>query len=110
MSAGSNSPTGAPFQTTAVIQQSALSVWLAIAAVGLVVLGFRRHLRTLRWTGLALLGAVAIKVLVLDMANAGTIWRVIALLATGLLLVATSAVYARAARAQPQGPGLAPPR
>ena len=40
----------------------------------------------------------------------GTIWRVIALLATGLLLVATSAVYARAARAQPQGPGLAPPR
>lgn len=100
----------APFATTEVIQQSALSVWLAIAAAALVVLGFRRHHRALRWTGLALLGAVAIKVLVLDMANAGTIWRVIALLVTGLLLVATSAVYSRAARSQPSEPRIAPPR
>jgi hypothetical protein len=37
-------------------------------------------------------------VLVLDMANAGTLWRVGALLVTGLLFVATSALYARAAR------------
>lgn len=101
---------GAPFETTTVIQQSALSVWLAIAAVGFVVHGFRRQLRALRWTGLALLGAVAIKVLVLDMANAGTIWRVIALLVTGLLLVATSAVYSRAAKAQPHEARPAPPR
>jgi hypothetical protein len=101
---------GAPFPTTAVIQQSALSVWLAMAAVGFVVHGFRRHMRALRWTGLVLLGAVAIKVLVLDMANAGTIWRVIALLVTGLLLVATSAVYSRAAKAQPHEHRVAPPR
>ena len=101
---------GAPFETTAVIQQSALSVWLAIAAVGFVVHGFRRHLRALRWTGLTLLGAVAIKVLLLDMANAGTIWRVIALLVIGLLLVATSAVYSRAAKSQPHDFRPSPPR
>ncbi|MBU3728600.1 MAG: DUF2339 domain-containing protein [Phycisphaerales bacterium] len=99
-----------PFATTEVIQQSALSVWLAIAGVGFVVHGFRRQARAMRWTGLALLGAVAIKVLLLDMASAGTIWRVIALLAIGLLLVATSAVYSRAAKAQLHEPRLAPPR
>ncbi|MBI1302182.1 MAG: DUF2339 domain-containing protein [Phycisphaera sp.] len=89
---------GAPFATTETIQQSALSVWLAISAVAFVVVGFRRELRQARWTGLALLGLVAAKVLVLDMANAGTLWRVGALLVTGLLFVATSALYSRAAR------------
>jgi hypothetical protein len=89
---------GAPFATTDTIQQSALSVWLAISAVAFVVVGFRRELRQARWTGLALLGLVAAKVLVLDMANAGTLWRVGALLVTGLLFVATSALYSRAAR------------
>lgn len=88
----------APFATTDTIQQSALSVWLAISAVAFVVVGFRRELRAARWTGLVLLGLVAAKVLVLDMANAGTLWRVGALLVTGLLFVATSALYARAAR------------
>jgi len=89
---------GAPFATTETIQQSAISVWLAIAAVAFVVVGFRSELRQARWTGLALLGLVAAKVLVLDMANAGTLWRVGALLVTGLLFVATSALYSRAAR------------
>jgi uncharacterized membrane protein len=88
----------APFATTDTIQQSALSVWLALSAVAFVVVGFRRELRAARWTGLVLLGLVAAKVLVLDMANAGTLWRVGALLVTGLLFVATSALYARAAR------------
>jgi hypothetical protein len=99
-----------PFATTAVIQQSALSVWLAIAAVLFVVHGFRCQERQMRWTGLVLLGAVAIKVLLLDMASAGTIWRVIALLAIGLLLVATSAVYSRAARAHVPVTPPPPPR
>jgi len=103
---------GAPFETTRVIQQSALSVWLAIAAVLFVIYGFRFNTRGARWAGLTLLGLVAAKVLVLDMAGAATIWRVVALLATGLLLVATSAVYTRAAKATakasppPQRPAL----
>ena len=95
---------GAPFDLTATIQQSMLSVWLAIAAVAFVVHGFVRRARAARWTGLVILGGVALKVLVLDMANAGTIWRVAALLAIGLLLVATSTVYSRAVRAQATNP------
>jgi uncharacterized membrane protein len=90
---------GAPFEATRTIQQSALSVWLATAAVLFVVYGFRRQLRPARWIGLALLGIVAMKVLVLDMAGAATMWRVAALLVIGLLLVATSFVYTRAVKA-----------
>ena len=56
-----------------------------------------------RWTGgligLVLLGVVAFKVLVFDMAGAEPLWRVIALMITGLLLVVTSVVYSRATRA-----------
>ena len=100
---------GAPFPTSTTIQQSALSVWLAILAVLFIAYGFRRKSRAPRWTGLALLGVVALKVLVLDMANAETIWRVAALFVTGLLLVATSAVYARAARAQTATTAQQPP-
>ena len=100
----------APFHTTQTLQQSALSVWLAIAAVVLIVIGFRRGSRGTRWTGLVILGLVALKVLVLDMANAGTIWRVAALLVIGLLLVATSAVYSRAAKALPAEAPQAPPQ
>lgn len=102
---------GAPFETTRTIQQSALSVWLAVAAVLFVVYGFKRAVRPARWTGLALLGLVAAKVLVLDMAGAATMWRVAALLVTGLLFVATSTVYTRAAKAasKPPVPPPAPP-
>jgi hypothetical protein len=92
---------GPPFDASYTLQQSVLSVWLAVLAVGFVVFGFWRRARAARWTGLALLGCVAVKVLVLDMANAETIWRVAALFATGVLLVATSAVYSRAVRGVP---------
>lgn len=97
-----------PFGSSYTLQQSALSVWLALVAVGFVMFGFRRHARHARWIGLAVLGCVAVKVLVFDMANADTMWRVIALLTTGVLLVATSAVYSRAARAEPTSDRTAP--
>jgi uncharacterized membrane protein len=48
---------------------------------------------------IALLGIIALKVLIFDMANADTMWRVLALLIIGLLLVVTSALYSKAARA-----------
>jgi uncharacterized membrane protein len=51
----------------------------------------------LRWIGLTALGLVAAKVLLLDMRNAATIWRVVAMLVIGLLLVGTSVIYAKAA-------------
>jgi uncharacterized membrane protein len=80
------------------LQEYGQSTWWAILAIGLVALGFRRGRAGLRWTGLVALGLVAAKVLVLDMRNAATIWRVVALLVIGLLLVGTSVLYARAGR------------
>ncbi|MFZ9882124.1 MAG: DUF2339 domain-containing protein, partial [Phycisphaerales bacterium] len=88
-----------PFPCSRTVQQSAVSVWIAMLAVSLVVAGFRMSTRSVRWWGLALLGVVAFKVLVFDMAGAEPLWRVIALMITGLLLVVTSVVYSRATRA-----------
>lgn len=92
-------PALSPFGSSATLQHSALSVWLALLAVSLVVLGFRRVTAQLRYVGLAMLGIIALKVLIFDMANADTMWRVLALLIIGLLLVVTSALYSKAARA-----------
>jgi uncharacterized membrane protein len=63
------------------------------------MLGFRKNAAQLRYVGLALIGLVALKVLIFDMRNADTMWRVLALLIIGLLLVVTSVVYSKAARA-----------
>ncbi len=93
-------PALAPFESSTTLQHSTLSVWLALVGVGLVIAGFRKRSDRLRWSGLVLLGAIALKVLILDMANAGTIWRVLALLAIGLLLVVTSVLYSRAIAAE----------
>ena len=92
-------PTVSPFGASATLQHSALSVWLALLAVSLVMLGFRKNAAQLRYVGLALIGLVALKVLIFDMRNADTMWRVLALLIIGLLLVVTSVVYSKAARA-----------
>ena len=56
-------------------------------------------LSTIAYLGLAMHGIIALKVLIFDMANADTMWRVLALLIIGLLLVVTSALYSKAARA-----------
>jgi uncharacterized membrane protein len=88
-----------PFASTVAIQRVALSAWAALVAVGLVVIGFRRADVRTRWVGLVLLGTVAAKVLVIDMSDAEPVWRVVALMVTGILLVVTSVVYSRAGRA-----------
>ncbi|MEY3021259.1 MAG: putative rane protein [Planctomycetota bacterium] len=87
-----------PFGSSHTLQQAAVSAWLGAVGIASVVLGFRFSRERLRWAGLAILGIVAGKVLVLDMAGAATPWRVAGLLVTGLVLVATSVVYSRAAR------------
>ena len=88
-----------PFGSSVAIQRVALSAWVALVAVGMVIAGFRRSDVRMRWTGLGLLGAAAVKVLVLDMSEAEPAWRVVALMVTGILLVVTSVVYSRAGRA-----------
>jgi len=76
-------------------RQAALSAWWGVSALALIALGFAKRTPELRYAGLVGLAVVAAKVLLVDMQGAGTIWRVVGLLAAGLLMVATSIVYVR---------------
>lgn len=93
-----------PFASSESMQRAAVSVWLALASLGLVIAGFRADRRAVRWVGLVMLGFTALKVLILDLAGADPVWRVAAMVLTGLLLVGTSVVYARATRSEGRPP------
>ncbi len=79
----------------ATMKLAAISVWWGMYSIGLLALGFARRRPPMRYVGLAGLGIVAVKVLVVDMSAVATIWRVVALLVTGLALVGTSVLYVR---------------
>jgi uncharacterized membrane protein len=71
-----------------------LSIWWSLFAVGSVVLGFRLG-APLRWAGLALLGVVAVKVLVFDTVTLNPPARVVAAITVGLIIIGASVLYAR---------------
>lgn len=77
------------------LAQSLVSVWWGLCAIGSIVAGFLRQSGRLRWTGLILLSVTVAKVLLVDMSSTATIWRVVALLAVGVVLVVTSVLYVR---------------
>jgi hypothetical protein len=83
------------FDNDPMVRQAALSVWWALYAVGLVVLGFAQRLALVRYAGLALLSLAAVKVLIVDLASLDQLPRVLSFAAAGLLLIMTSVVYAR---------------
>lgn len=80
------------------VVQPVLSAWWGVAAIALLVAGFRHRVGWLRWAGLGLLGLVGFKVLAMDLAAAAAGWRVVATLFVGLLLVGTSVAYVRVIR------------
>ena len=82
-------------QNAAMARQTALSIYWALYAIGLVALGFARRSAGCRYAGLALLGLALAKVLTVDMAEVRQVYRVLSFLAVGLLLVATSVGYAK---------------
>jgi len=77
------------------VQQASLSVWWALYAVAIVVLGFAKRLAPVRYLGLALLALTTAKVLAVDFATLKGLPRVLSSAGAGLLLVMTSVVYAR---------------
>ncbi|MDZ4754161.1 MAG: DUF2339 domain-containing protein [Phycisphaerae bacterium] len=79
-------------------RQAGLSIWWGVFSLALIAAGFARRLPPLRYAGLAGLGVVALKVITIDLASSSTIWKVIAMLAAGFALVATSVVYVRVGR------------
>jgi uncharacterized membrane protein len=79
---------------------TALSIaWSGYAAL-LLAIGFVRRRRRFRLAGLALLGLVAIKLLLLDLAGAPQAYRVLSFLVAGALMIAVSYAYHRLERRQ----------
>ncbi|MEE2973177.1 MAG: DUF2339 domain-containing protein [Planctomycetota bacterium] len=81
-----------------ILAQAGLSIWWALYAIGLVVVGFVRGAPPVRHAGLVLLGLTAGKFLILDLRGTEPEQRVVSALGIGLLMVGTSVVYARFGR------------
>ncbi len=76
-----------------VARQMSYSIWIALNAAALLSVGFVFHRRVYRFVGLALFGLTSLKVLLVDMKNVNTLYRIASFIGVGLLLVAASWLY-----------------
>jgi len=86
---------------------AAISVLWGVFAAALMVLGFARRAGVFRHCSIALFATTILKVLLNDMANVSTPYRILSFLVIGLLLVAMSFLYHRYASrilAPPEAP------
>lgn len=70
------------------LTQAALSVTWALLGVGLMILGHRRVRRVVWALGAALLGVVVAKLFFVELADHGSLYRIISFIVVGLLLLA----------------------
>lgn len=77
--------------------QLAISLTWALYGGALVAIGFRTNAADRRWAGLVLLAITVLKVLAADLTGLDIALRVIAALATGIVLIALAFVYQRRA-------------
>lgn len=78
--------------------------WAAVAAA-LLAVGFIASVPDLRIAGLAVFGPVLVRIFTRDMAGVDPIWRVLAFLGVGLILLVVSFAYARNLRQGKKGSG-----
>ena len=74
---------------------ASISVLWALFATTLMILGFARNKALLRRCSIVLFAATIIKVIVRDMANVDTPYRILSFLVLGLMLVGASYLYHR---------------
>jgi uncharacterized membrane protein len=72
-----------------------LSLALALDGMGLLALGFWVKDRVLRTGGLIVFAILVLKILLVDLAQAETIYRILSFLAAGAVMLAASYAYAR---------------
>ena len=78
--------------------QLALSVLWSLFAGGMTAVGFRMQVGALRVAGLVLFGITLAKVVFFDMSELQQFYRILALLALGLVLMAVAWAYQRGVR------------
>jgi len=76
-------------------KQVALSVFWAVFAVGSVAAGFAARVRSLRWLGLGLFAITLGKILLVDLGQVSTGYRILSFLGVGALLLGTSVLYGK---------------
>jgi uncharacterized membrane protein len=69
------------------------SIAWAIYGVALLVAGFWRNIKTLRFAALGLFAVLLVKVFIMDMSTVKNVYRIAAFLATGIALVGVSYLY-----------------
>ncbi len=74
---------------------TSVSVVWTVYASALLVVGFRRNLRSIRVTGLALFGAVALKVVLVDLGALAQVYRIVSFFVLGALMIAGAYLYHR---------------
>jgi uncharacterized membrane protein len=75
-------------------QMSITLVW-SVYAAGLLWAGFWRRWRWVRWGGLALFGVAALKLMLVDLSFLKDVYRIVAFLVLGMLMLAASYLYHR---------------
>lgn len=78
-------------------QRAAVSIWWALLSLILLAVGFARRWAWVRYAGLALMAAAALKALIFDLADIGQGWRVISVLGVGLMMLAVAVLYGKLA-------------
>jgi len=80
-----------PFRLEAMVRstlvQSAFSLFWSLLALAAMVIATRRGLRALWMVGAVLLGVVVAKLFLVDLANTGTVERVISFIGVGILVI-----------------------
>ncbi len=73
----------------------AFSVYWGLYAIASIAVGFAVRSSVLRYAGLGLLGITLMKIVFVDLADAGTGWRILSFLGVGTILLATSVLYGK---------------
>ena len=92
--------------------QTSLSLIWGIYAAAMLIIGFWQNVRLMRFSALALFGATALKLVLVDMAKVEEVYRIVSFFVLGILMIAASYLYHRVekrlftaedTREQPQG-------
>ena len=76
-------------------KQVMVSIFWSLYAVACVVAGFRLRAAALRYCGLALFAVTLLKVVLIDLGEVSTGWRILSFMGLGLLLLGTSVLYGK---------------
>jgi uncharacterized membrane protein len=82
-------------QRAAWIAQMSLTILWGVYATAMLLIGFRRNVRAMRLSALALFASAVLKLVLVDMASIEGLYRILAFLVLGSLMIGVSYVYHR---------------